>query len=213
MTRHIGRGHMGNRLGLAAWVLAIGVPVSAAAQQTAAAHREGSWELSAGAGLLAVDASLRGFLGSGAPEYRFANTIKPGSTAGTVVLRLGYNFSPHIGVSIAGGAASSSGVTYLTPSAALTVTGNLNAKTSPFALIGTDFTRISGNNSRVTHSVWGLQAGLGVRHMIGEDLALRLEGRLQIEGYDEVPMSKSTVLNPVLTFGVSYFVGGGKRIE
>ena len=105
-----------------------------------AAHREGSWELSAGGGLMAVDASLRGFLGSGAPEYRFANSTKPGSIAGTAVLRLGYNFSPHIGFSVAGGAASSSGVTYLTPSAAITFTGNLNAKTSPFALIGTDFT-------------------------------------------------------------------------
>ncbi len=204
---------MGNRLVQAAWALAMGWPLVAAAQPSPAAHREGSWELSAGAGLMAVDASLRGFLGSGAPEYRFANSTKPGSTAGTVVLRLGYNFSPHIGFSVAGGAASSSGVTYLTPSAAITFTGNLNAKTSPFALIGTDFTRISGNNSRRTHSVWGLQAGLGVRHMIGEDLGLRLEGRLQIEGYDEVPMTKSTVLNPVLTFGVSYFVGGGKKIE
>ena len=204
---------MGNRLVFAAWALAIGGPASAAAQQPAAAHREGSWELSAGAGLMAVDASLRGFLGSGAPEYRFANSTKPAGNGGTVVLRLGYNFSPHIGVSVAGGAGSGSGVSYLTPSAAITFTGNLNAKTSPFGLIGTDFTRISGNNSRVTHSVWGLQAGLGIRHLIGEDLALRLEGRLQIEGYDEVPMTKSTVVNPVLTLGISYFVGGGKKIE
>ena len=68
---------MGNRLVFAAWALAIGGPASAAAQQPAAAHREGSWELSAGAGLMAVDASLRGFLGSGAPEYRFANSTKP----------------------------------------------------------------------------------------------------------------------------------------
>ena len=202
---------MGNRLVFAAWVLAVSGPASAVAQRPAAAERQGSWELSAGAGLKAVDGSLRGFLGSGAPEYRFANSTTPGATAATAVLRIGYNVSSHVGFSVAGGTASSSGVSYLTPSAAITFTGNLNAKTSPFGLIGTDFTRISGNNSRVTHSVWGFQAGLGVRHMVGEGLALRLEGRLEIEGYDEVPMTKSTVVNPLVTFGLSYFVGGGKK--
>lgn len=213
MRRHIGRGDMGNRLVFAAWAFALGGPASVAAQQPAASHREGRWELSGGAGLTVVDASLRGFLGSGAPEYRFANSTTPGANVGTVVLRLGYNFSRHIGVSVAGATGSGAGVSYLTPSAAVTFTGNLNAKTSSFALIGTDFTRISGNNSRVTHSVWGLQTGLGVRHMVGDDLALRLEGMLQIEGYDEVPMTKKTVVNPVVTFGVSYFVGGGKKVK
>ena len=97
--------------------------------------------------------------------------------AATAVLRIGYNASPHVGFSVTGGAASSSGVSYLTPSAA----------------------------------VWGFQTVFGVRHMVGKGLALRLEGRLEIEGYDEVPMTKSTVVNPLVTFGLSYFVGGRKK--
>ena len=202
---------MGNRLVQAAWVVALGWPALAVAQQPAAAHRDGSWELSLGGGPMSVDGTLRAFLGSGAPEYRFASTPTPGSGAGTVVLRLGYNFTPTIGVSIGGGLASGSGISYLTPSAAITFTSNLNGKTNPFLLIGTDFTRISGNNSRVTHSIWGVQAGLGVRHMVDQHFALRFEGRLQFEGYDEVPMTRSTVVNPVITFGVSYFVGGRKK--
>ena len=155
-----------------------------------------------------LDASLRDFLASGAPEYRFASSTTPGRGVPTVVARLGYNFTRNVGFSISGGAAKSSGVTYLTPAAALTFTGNLNAKTSPFLLIGTELTRISGINGRVTHSTWGAHAGLGIRSMVSEHLALRLEGQVRFEGYDEVPMTKKTAVNPVVTLGLSYFLGG-----
>jgi outer membrane protein OmpA-like peptidoglycan-associated protein len=88
---------------------------------------------------------------------------------------------------------------------------NLNGSTSPFLMIGTELTRIEGDNERVTHSTWGALAGAGIRQMLSESLALRLEGRVRFEGYDEVPMSTHTVYNPVVTLGFSYFTRGRKE--
>ena len=44
--------------------------------------------------------------------------------------------------------------------------------------------------------------------MISDNVALRLEGRLQFEGYREVPMRKRTTVNPLLQLGLSIFTGG-----
>jgi len=195
-----------------AWTLAAFLPALAMAQQPPAAHREGSWELSLSGGVLLLDGTLRDFLGSRPADERFANSASPSRLAPTLVARVGYNFTRNLGISMSGGGAMGSGVTYLTPTAALTYTLNLNAKTSPFILVGTGLTRISGENERVTHSTWGLHAGLGIRHFLSDNLALRLEGRMQFEGYDldndPTIRSRSTVSNPVITLGISYFVGG-----
>jgi len=199
---------MRNRILKSVWILAAFLPALVTAQQAPAVHREGSWEFSLGGGFMLLDAALRDFLGSGAPEYRFANTASPSRGIPLAAGRVGYNFTRNLGVSVSAGGALGSGVTYLTPTAAVTYTVNLNAKTSPFVLIGTEFTRITGNNDRVTHSTWGAGAGLGIRQFVGENLALRLEGRMRFEGYDEVPMRKNTTFSPVVTLGFSYFTRG-----
>ncbi|MEX0692413.1 MAG: OmpA family protein [Gemmatimonadales bacterium] len=195
-----------------ALVLATLFASPATAQQPRPIDRTGSWEFSLGGGVMFLDADLRAFLGSGAPEFRFANTASPRQVTPTAVARVGYNFTPNLGFSVSGGGAIGSGVTYMTPTAAVTYTLNLNAKTRPFLLVGTGLTRISGNNDRVTHSTWGAHAGVGIRHFVGDNIALRLEGRMQFEGYDldndPTVRSRSTVSNPVVTLGVSYFVGG-----
>ncbi len=199
---------MRNRILKSAWTLAAFLPTLAMAQRPLATHREGSWEFSLGGGFMFLDASLRDFLGAGPANVRFANTASPSRGTPLAAARVGYNFTRNLGFSVSGGGAIGSGVTYMTPTAAITYTLNLNAKTSPFVLIGTEFTRISGGNGRVTHSTWGAGAGLGIRHMVGERLALRLEGRMRFEGFDEVPMRKNTSYSPVVTLGLSYFVGG-----
>jgi len=191
--------------------LAVCVPSLAGAQQgwpRGGPDRAGSWELSLGGGALFVDSNLRDFLGSGAPESRFADSSAPGSVTPTLVARVGYNFNRHFGISASAGGARSSGITYLNPTAALTYTANLNAATSPFVLIGTELTRISGGNDRVTHSTWGAHAGLGIRQMVSDRFALRLEGRVQLAHFDEVPMSKHSTFSPLAQLGFSYFVGG-----
>lgn len=202
---------MYNRIIKATLALAVCVPSLAGAQQGWARggpDRAGSWELSLGGGALFVDSNLRDFLGSGAPESRFADSSAPGSVTPTLVARVGYNFNRHFGISASAGGARSSGLTYLNPTAALTYTANLNASTSPFVLIGTELTRISGGNDRVTHSTWGAHAGLGIRQMVSDNFALRLEGRVQLAHFDEVPMSTHTTYSPLAQLGFSYFVGG-----
>lgn len=194
-----------------ALTLAALLPLPVLAQQPPV-HREGSWELSLGGGVLLLDRTLRDYLGSRPANERFANSDNPERMAPTIVARLGHNFSRHLGISVSGGAARAEGVTYLTPTMAMTLTGNLNARTSPFLIVGTGVTRISGLNERVTHSTWGLHAGLGVRQMLGDRLALRLEGRVQAESYDldndPGVRSRTTVYNPVITVGLSTFIGG-----
>lgn len=201
---------MFKRLMMTACALAACMPTPVAGQQQTV-HREGGWEFSLGAGYLFVDSSLRDFLGSGAPEYRFADSATPGSHTPLFVARIGYNFNSHLGLSVSGEAARGDGLKYYTPTAAITYNMNLNGNTSPFLMIGTELTRIEGGNDRVTHSTWGALAGAGIRQMLGESLALRLEGRVRFEGYDEVPMSAHTTYSPLVTLGLSFFTGGRKE--
>jgi len=204
---------MRNRILKIAAMLVVCLPTLALAQQqavppTVGAHGDGSWEFSLGGGISVVDGGLRDFLVSGAPSTRFASST-PGKIAPTATARVGYNFTPNLGLSVAGTIAGGSGVTYLSPSAAVTYTWNLNARTSPFVLVGTELTRINGINDRATHSTWGAMGGVGVRHMITGNLALRLEGRIQLEGYQE--LSAGNAWTPVATVGLSYFIGGRRR--
>jgi outer membrane protein OmpA-like peptidoglycan-associated protein len=197
---------MRNRILTAACALAF-VPALAMAQN-ANPHRDGSWEFNGGVGASFLDKSLRDFLGSGAPEYRFATTASPSSVFPLGELRLGYHITPSFSVSGAATMATSSGITMFTPSGAISWTTDINATTAPFITIGTGMTRIAGANGRVTHSTWGGDAGVGIRHMMNDDIALRLEARAQIGGYREVPMSKNTAVNPLALIGLSYFMGG-----
>jgi outer membrane protein OmpA-like peptidoglycan-associated protein len=193
---------MSNRFLLAALTLAAFLPTLALAQAEPA-QREGSWEISLGAGAMYLDGHLASFLGN----KGFADS---GSNVGRLMpaaaVRLGYNFNNNIGFSIGTGGGMRSGVKYLTPFAALTYTVNLNATTSPFITGGTQFTRITGNG-RVTHPTWGAHAGVGVRHMVSENLALRLEGRIGFEHYADLP-GKKTAYNSIATLGISYFTAG-----
>jgi outer membrane protein OmpA-like peptidoglycan-associated protein len=190
----------------AAWMLALCLPTLALAQQQPRVPRgEGTWEFSLGGGVSVLDRAFRGYLAGGAPEYRFASSL-PGLLAPTIVARVGYNFSTHLGASVGLADAKGSGVRYLTPSGAVTYTWALNAKTSPFVLVGTELTRIDGINGRATHSTWGAMGGVGVRRMISEDLALRLEGRMRVEGYQE--LATGHAFTSVFTLGLSYFLGG-----
>ncbi len=196
-----------------ACALALCWPALATAQQRPAQdterHRAGSWELSASGGFQLLDTSLRDFLTSGAPEYRFANAVTASRGLPSATARLGYNFTRVFGISASVGGAMGTGMTYLNPAAAFTFTGNVDASTNPFLLIGTGFTRIDGQNGRTTHSTWGADVGAGIRQMLSRNLALRLEGRMGFAHYNEVPMSKHATYSPLVQLGLSYFVGGG----
>jgi len=187
--------------------LAALLPMLALAQP-ATAQREASWEFSLGAGAVHTDGGLatylgtRGFADNGATPSRFAPAA---------AVRLGYNFTNNLGFSIGTAAAASSGVKYVTPFAAVTYTVDLGARTSPFITAGTQFTRITGNGLRV-HPTWGTRAGLGIRHMVGDNVALRLEGRMGMEHYEDLP-GRKTAYTSVATLGFSFFTAGRRAPE
>jgi outer membrane protein OmpA-like peptidoglycan-associated protein len=193
----------------AALMLAVCLPTVARAQEQRPGnqHADGSWEFSLGGGISIVDEALRGYLASGAASTRFADG-HPGIVP-TLAARVGYNFTPNVGLSVGGALAGGTGVRYWTEDAALTYTWNLAARTSPFVLVGTELTRIDGMNDRATHSTWGIMGGGGVRQMVSENLALRAEARVRLEGYQELQAGNAWTSQVLL--GISYFVGGRRR--
>ncbi|MEK6769791.1 MAG: thrombospondin type 3 repeat-containing protein [Gemmatimonadota bacterium] len=211
---------MRNRFLLAARTLAAFVPTLAMAQQRpaarpaqrpaarpmmAAAHREGSIELSFGGGVMAVDRQLNGYLVNLGVADSSPSRIMPGGA-----VRLGYNFSKSIGLSVGSGFGTGSGATAISPFGALTWTTDINRKMAPFVTVGAGLTRFSGNSTRLT-ATYGGHAGLGIRSMVGEKLAVRVEGRMAYESYADVPTTGQdyTAYNGVGSLGVSYFMGGG----
>jgi outer membrane protein OmpA-like peptidoglycan-associated protein len=171
--------------------------------QPVAAQRVRSWELTAGGGAAYTDGALASFLGSNGFT---TSGSKPNRFMPAAAVRLGYNVTESFGFSIGTAGATGSGVRYLTPFAAATYTANLNARFSPFLTGGTQFTRITGNGRKV-HPTWGAHLGVGVRSMIDSKVAVRLEGRMAMEHYADLPGAK-TAYNSIVTLSLSYFTAG-----
>jgi len=167
-----------------------------------AAQREGSWEFSFGGGFVHTDGALTSFLG----RQGFSNSGTASQFAPALSVRLGYNWNNHFGFSIGTTQAGSSGVKYVSPFAAVTYTVDLGARTSPFINVGTEFTRITGNGFKV-HPTWGARLGLGLRHMVGQSVALRLEGRMGVSHFEELPGAK-TAYSSIALLGLSLFTAG-----
>jgi outer membrane protein OmpA-like peptidoglycan-associated protein len=177
----------------------------AARPAAGAAHREGSIELSVGAGVFSVDQKLNSYL-----ETLHIVDAAPGRFMFGGAARVGYNFTQKLGLSLGSGFGVGNGASLLSPFAALTYTPDLNKKMSPFLTVGAGLTRISGNGNRVTAD-YGVHAGIGVRSMIGEKLALRVEGRMAYEPWSSpvAAWDGNAAFNGTATVGLSYFMGGG----
>jgi outer membrane protein OmpA-like peptidoglycan-associated protein len=193
---------MFRRFSFISCTLAALVPLVMSARP-AMAQRDGSWEFSAGAGAMNLDRAFGGYLGSSG----FANVGIPARVIPAMALRTGYNINRTFGFSAGVGVANGSGMTFVTPFVAATATANINHRTSPFLTAGTQFTRVSGENSYKTHPTWGIHLGAGVRHMITPNVALRFEGRMQLGHFASLPGGKSAY-NSVATLGLSYFTPG-----
>lgn len=171
--------------------------------QPVAAQRGRSWEFSVGGGGVFTDGALTSFLGSNGFT---ASGTKPNRFTPALGVRLGYNVTEHFGFSIGTVGATGSKVKYLTPFAAATYTANLNARFSPFLTFGTQFTRITGNGRKV-HPTWGAHLGGGIRSMLDDRFALRVEARMATEHYADLPGAK-TAYNSTVMLGFSYFTAG-----
>lgn len=188
---------MRNRVLLAAGTLAAFVPMLLVAQQgpmAGTAHREGSWELSAGVGGLVIGK---------APTGKSA-AFAPGG-----VLRVGYNINKSWNISVGsyGGYGTSwtpgtGNTAYLSPFAAATWTPDINQVTSPFVTAGAGlFWRKSASQSNAAGHV-----GVGVRHMIQDNLAVRGEVGLEVFTFKPSSGTSETSGAGFVSIGLSYFM-------
>ncbi|MGA2382390.1 MAG: Ig-like domain-containing protein [Gemmatimonadales bacterium] len=167
-------------------------PAPAPVHPVMAGARDGTWELSAGVGVMGVGAALND--GS-------STAFMPGGT-----LRVGYNLSEMWNISVGTGLGygGKNSTAYLTPGAAVTWTPDINKPTSPFVMLGVGMMYVNAiwpTGSSVSKA--GVELGVGVRHMVGDNLALRVEG-----GATVTSNYSQTTGAGLVTVGLSYFVGG-----
>jgi hypothetical protein len=166
---------------------------AARAPGAAGPHREGSWELTGSAGVMVMDRLVAN------------DRVIPAG-----VLRLGYNINDMWNVSLGAGVGygkeaspARTQTTFIQPFAALTWTPDVNRGTSPFITMGAGGTMVY--RPRRT-AQYGAHLGVGIRQMIGARVAVRVEGREQLEHFQE---SSSAVFNGAASLGLSFFIGGG----
>ena len=204
---------MTNRMRTIAWMLAASLPMLAPARPAQAQapdgpFRERGWEWNLSAGAMRQDPFLRDFLNFGPAATSFAGTSYQRRVNPVIEARVGYLFNENWGLSLSLNDGIGSQVSYLNLGETVTYSMNLDGSLSPFLMLGSDLTRITGQNGRVTHDTWGAHAGVGIRKMIGDAIALRVEARVQSQGYREVGMNNSTTWAPLGLIGLSFFTGG-----
>ncbi|MDP3775197.1 MAG: thrombospondin type 3 repeat-containing protein [Gemmatimonadales bacterium] len=128
-------------------------------------------------------------------------SVIPG-IAGSVV----YQLSPKLGVGVGVGFGTGNGLTLIAPSAGLGYTLSPTKRTSPYVLAVVSASKWTGDFGNTSATGVGGGGGLGIRHMAGENLAVRLEGRVGFESYTDESVS-SIVGRAGL--GVTYLMGGG----
>jgi outer membrane protein OmpA-like peptidoglycan-associated protein len=192
---------MRNRVLLAVGTAAVFLPALLFAQQrpmaaAAGPHLEGTWELSAGVGGLVIGK---------APTGKSA-AFAPGG-----VLRVGYNLNQmwNLSVGAYGGYGTSwtpgtGNTAYLSPFAAATWTPDLNQVTSPFVTAGVGlFWRKTASQTDAAGHV-----GVGVRHILKDNLAVRGEIGLEVFNFKPNPaVGSQTSGAGFVSVGLSYFLG------
>lgn len=174
-------------------------PAMAQARPSLGVDRSSAWEITIGPALFGIDAKVRDALdnGGGDPFDAGAGRFMFGGH-----LRLGKQLGSHLGVSLGAGFGTGSGATVIVPTVDLTYTSNINSNFNFFIPVGVNVSKIADGYT----STIGLHAGLGFRSMIGEKMALRVEGRMARESYDELP---DAGYNAFASAGLSFFMGGG----
>ncbi|OYV73100.1 MAG: hypothetical protein B7Z72_03255, partial [Gemmatimonadetes bacterium 21-71-4] len=159
------------------------------------AHREHTWEWSVGVGGTYLDGQIVGATG--------ASRVAPGG-----VVRVGYNLNTMWNISVGTGLAYSSPAMIVQPFAAFTWTPDINKVTSPFVTAGLGGSYVSWKSTHMT-AQFGAHLGVGIRHMLSENMALRVEVREQYENFKEFP---NAVFNGIGTVGLSWFTGGRQAV-
>jgi OOP family OmpA-OmpF porin len=181
------------------------VPILALAQEpppppTVGARRDWSRELTIGVAGTYLDQQVIGQVRVTDPG---ASRIAWGGVAS-----LGVNLGRMFSLSVGTFAGYTSPATVLQPFASLGWTPNINLGVSPFLTVGAGLTTVRWKGYRAT-SRYAANAGAGVRMMLGERIALRLEAREQYEKYKDRTAFPNAVFNGTGSLGLSWFMGGG----
>jgi len=170
---------------------------AAAPRPMAGGERNGAWEFTIGPAILTVDQALASNLAA-----RGALDPNPGRIMFGGHARFGKQLGQNFGISVGAGYFTGQGGTAIQPTVNLTYTTNINSDFNFFIPIGAQLTKFTDGFT----ATYGFSGGLGIRKMMGSSMALRIEGRMAYENYDELP---DPAFNGTGTAGLSFFFGGG----
>ncbi len=186
-----------------ALALAASAPAPAMAQRAggrpAGPSRAGSWEISVAPGGTYLDQQLIGQVKVTDPG---ASRIAYGGA-----LRIGYNLGQMWNLSVGTLAGYTKPATVIQPFAALSWTPSIDWSASPFLTVGAGATNVTWRSFSAT-SRYGAHVGAGLRIMLSQRVALRLEAREQYEKFKNDTVFPNPVYNGTASVGLSWFLGG-----
>ena len=173
-----------------------------AAARPAGPHRQNAWEFTIQGALFSVDKAFN----SNVLATRGIADPAPGQFMYGGHAQLTKNLSSHMGLGIGAGFGTGNGATTIQPSLDLTWTSNINKSFGFFIPVGANLSQFKGNGTHVT-STYGFHGGLGFRAFLSPSTALRIEGRMAYEKYDDSETTEP-VYNGQGRAGLSFFFGG-----
>jgi outer membrane protein OmpA-like peptidoglycan-associated protein len=175
-------------------------PAAMPARPMAGPHRDQSWEFTIQGAVFPVDQAFNAKLDQLNIADPAPSRIMIGGHAS-----LTKNFSSHVGFGIGAGFGTGNGATTIQPTVDLTFTTNLNKSFGFFVPVGANLSRFSRSGGNRVTSTIGLHGGLGFRAFLSDNMALRVEGRMAYEKYDE---QTDPAYNAQGRVGLSFFLGG-----
>ena len=164
------------------------------------AERNGAWEISISPALFSIDKALLGALSNSATDPFDLGSDGRFLFGGHA--RIGKQLGAHLNINAGLGFGTGMGGSLMQPSVGFTYTTNINSNFNFFIPIAFQVTKISdGYTAR-----YGASGGLGFRAHLSDNVALRVEGRMAYEDYEELP---DPAYNGMGAVGLSFFMGGG----
>ena len=179
-------------------------PPPQAPRPTLGPERSKSWEFTLGAGLFSVDQAFNAGLATAGIADPDPGQFMYGGRLGITK-----NMSSHLGLQLDAGMGTGNGASLYSGYLNLVWSSNINNKFTFHIPIGVGASRFSAGGptdaSRVT-AKYGVHGGLGIRSFLSPTIALRLEGTMAYEDYEE---SADPVYNGQGLIGLSFFAGVG----
>lgn len=182
-------------------------PARSAARGTDRSH---AWEFTLSGSLFSVDRALNNALRAGG-----ANAIRTSDSRFMFGGDLGLNkhLGNNLSIGIGSGVGVGGGAMVLTPRFDITLSSNVSNNFNIYVPIGVGVTRHTAGGptdaNRIT-SKFGVHGGLGIRSFLSDNVAIRLEGRMTYDKYDETFGSgDQNAYNGQGSLGLAFFAGAG----